>query len=84
MPRQIDHKHAFGPRALNSLAQAFEGAWQEVGTQFNQKTDSERIELTRAKLAQWIINNATIAKLDVENVEQLKEHALQAFIVRQN
>jgi hypothetical protein len=76
MARQIDHKHAFGPRALNSLAQALEDAWQEVGAQINQETGPEQIELTRAKLAQWIINYATIGKLDEENVEELKEHAL--------
>ena len=76
MARQIDHKHAFGPRALNCMAQAFEDAWQEVGAQINQKASPEQIELTRGKLAQWIINYATIGKLDAENVEELKEHAL--------
>jgi hypothetical protein len=76
MPRQIDNKHAFGPPALKSLAQTFEDAWQDVGTQISQETATEQIDLTRTKLAQWIINYATIGKLDAENVEQLKEHAL--------
>ena len=56
MPRQVDHKHAFGPRALKSLSRAFEDAWREVGSQIPQETTSEQIELTRTKLAQWVIN----------------------------
>ena len=76
MPRHIDHKHAFGPRALKSLERAFEDAWREVDAQIPQETTSEQIELTRTKLAQWIINYATVGKLDVENVARLKEHAL--------
>ena len=76
MPRHIDHKQAFGPRALKSLERAFEDAWREVDAQIPLETTSEEIELTRTKLAQWIINYATIGKLDLENVERLKEHAL--------
>ena len=76
MPHHIDYKHAFGPRALKSLERAFEDAWREVDAQIRQETTSEQIELTRTKLAQWIINYATVGKLDVENVRQLKEQAL--------
>ena len=76
MPRHIDHKQAFGPRALKSLERAFEDAWREVDAQIPQETTSEEIELTRTKLAQWIINYATVGKLDLENVERLKEHTL--------
>jgi hypothetical protein len=76
MPHRIDYKHSFGPRALKSLERAFENAWREVDAQIPQETTSEQVELTRSKLAQWIITCATIGKLDVEDVERLKEHAL--------
>ena len=76
MPHHIDYKHAFGPRALKSMERAFEDAWREVDAQMPQETTSEQIELVRMKLAQWVINYATVGKLDVENVEGLKEHAL--------
>jgi hypothetical protein len=75
MPHPIEHKHAFGPRELNKLAQAFEGACRDLAEESNART-AEQLELTRITLAQWIITCATKGVVDVENVEQLKVHAL--------
>ena len=75
MPRRIEHKHAFGPRELNKLAQAFEGAWRELAEEANEST-AEQIEFSRTTLAQWIMTYATMGALDVEDVERLKEHGL--------
>jgi hypothetical protein len=74
LPR-IEHKHAFGPRELNKLAQAFEGAWRDLTEEVNEYT-AEQLEVTRTTLAQSIIACATRGAVNVENIGQLKEHGL--------
>ena len=76
MPRRIDHTHAFGPRQLNRLALIFEDAWREVRSEIADEACDAEIEYTRAKLAQWIINYATIGKVDLAKVRELRSHAL--------
>jgi|SRR4029079_3674254 hypothetical protein len=74
MPRRVEHKNAFGPRELNKLAQAFEGAWRALA-EVNGET-SEQLELRRTTLAQWIMTYATQGGFDLGDVEQLKQHGL--------
>ncbi len=74
MPRRVEHKNAFGPRELNKLAQAFEGAWRALA-EVNGET-SEQLELRRTTLAQWIMTYATRGGFDLGDVEQLKQHGL--------
>ena len=74
LPR-IEHKHAFGPRELTKLAQAFEGAWRDLAEEINE-CSAEQLEVTRTTLAQSIIACATRGEINAENVGQLKEHAL--------
>jgi hypothetical protein len=77
LPR-IEHKHAFGPRELNKLAQAFEGAWRDLAEEINECT-AERLEFIRTTLARSIIVCATRGAINVDNVAQLKEHGLLGF-----
>jgi hypothetical protein len=75
MLTRIEHKHAFGPRELNKLAQAFEGAWRDLAEEVSECT-AERLEFTRTTLAQSIIVCATRGGINVDNVGQLKERGL--------
>jgi hypothetical protein len=75
MPRRIEHKHAFGPRELHKLAHAFEGAWRDLAGEANNAT-SEQLEVSRVTLAQWVMTYAARGGIDLEDVEQLKQHVL--------
>jgi hypothetical protein len=75
MHARIEHKHAFGPRELNKLAQAFEGAWRGLAEEVSE-CSTEQLEFTRTTLAQAIFACATRGAINVENVGQLREHGL--------
>ena len=74
LPR-IEHKHAFGPRELNQLAQAFEGAWRDLAEEINECT-VEQVLVARTTLAQSIFAGATRGMINVENVEELRGYGL--------
>ena len=77
MPEQIDRdNYAFGPRALNCLALAFDRAWRQLRSEGIDTDTPEEIERIRTKLAQSIIACATAREYDVE---QLKEVGLMGF-----
>ena len=65
MRHRIEHKHAFGPRELQDLELAFDGAWHELRAQGIEPNTLEQIEMTRTKLARWIVNYAAIGERDV-------------------
>ena len=77
MPQEIGHDHhAFGPRALNCLALAFDRAWRQLRSEGIDTDTPEEIELIRTKLAQSIIACAIAREYDVE---QLKDVGLMGF-----
>jgi hypothetical protein len=65
MPHRIEHKHAFGPRELKNLGLAFDSAWQELRAQGIEANTLEQTEMTRTRLARWIINYAALGERDV-------------------
>jgi hypothetical protein len=77
MPQEIkrDH-HVFGPRALNCLALAFDGAWRQLRSEGINAETSEQIELFRTQLAQSIVACAIAREYDVE---QLKDNGLMGY-----
>ena len=65
MPQEIGHDHhAFGPRALNCLALAFDRAWRQLRSEGIDTDTPEEIELIRTKLAQSIIACAIAREYD--------------------
>jgi hypothetical protein len=76
MPHQIARKFAFGPGALNDLAQAFDTAWLELrdwGIEANTQT---QVKCIKTKLAQRIMECAAEGEGDVEH---LKDFGLQGL-----
>jgi hypothetical protein len=76
MRHRIEHKHAFGPGELRNLGRAFEGAWHELRAQGFEAITLEQTEMTRTKLARWIIDYAAIGERDVA---RLKENGLMGL-----
>ena len=76
MRHRIEHKHAFGPGELRNLGRAFEGAWHELRAQGFEANTLEQTEMTRTKLARWIIDYAAIGE---RNVARLKEDGLMGL-----
>lgn len=76
MPHQIARKFAFGPSALNDLAQAFDIAWLETRTWGVEGNTDEQIKRIKTKLAQRIMEHAREGEQDVEH---LKEFGLQGL-----
>ena len=75
MPHQIE-RIAFGPSALNDLAQAFDAAWLETRTWGVAGNTDEQIKRIKTKLAQRIMEYAADGEHDVEH---LKEFGLQGL-----
>jgi hypothetical protein len=76
MPHQIERKFAFGPSALNDLAQAFDTAWLELRAWGVEANTNEQVKCIKTKLAQRIMEYATEGE---PNVEHLKEFGLQGL-----
>jgi len=76
MPHKIERKIAFGPSALNDLAQAFDTAWLELHAWGIEENTDEQIQWIKTKLAQRIMEYAAEGELDVA---QLKEFGLQGL-----
>ena len=76
MSQRIAHKIAFGPSALNDLAQAFDSAWLELCAWGVQANTEEQIKRIRMNLAQRIMEYATEGEDDVVH---LKEFGLQGL-----
>jgi hypothetical protein len=76
MPYQIERKFAFGPSALNDLAQAFDTAWLELRAWGVEANTNEQVKCIKTKLAQRIMEYATEGE---PNVEHLKEFGLQGL-----
>ena len=76
MPHKIERKFAFGPSALNDLAQAFDTAWLELHAWGIQANTAEQVQWIKTKLAQRIMESATEGELDVAH---LKEFGLQGL-----
>jgi hypothetical protein len=76
MPHQIERKIAFGPSALNDLAQAFDTAWLELCGWGIEANTEEQVQCIKTKLAQRIMEYAAEGEHDVEH---LKEFGLQGL-----
>ena len=74
MPHKIERKTAFGPSALNDLAQAFDMAWLELHAWDIEVNTDEQVQWIKAKLAQRIMEYAAEGERDVAH---LKEFGLQ-------
>jgi hypothetical protein len=64
MPNQIARKFAFGPSALNDLAQAFYIAWLETRAWGVEGNTDEQIKRIKTKLAQRIMEYASEGEQD--------------------
>ena len=67
MPHKNGRNLAFGPSALNVLAQAFDSAWLELRPRGIEANTEEQIKCIKTKLAQRIIEYATEGEHDVEH-----------------
>ena len=76
MPHKIARKFAFGPSALNDLAQAFDTAWLELHAWGIAANTDEQVQWIKTKLAQRIMEYAAEGELDVVH---LKEFGLQGM-----
>ena len=76
MPHQIERRFAFGPSALNDLAQTFDTAWLETCTWGVEGNTGEQIKRIKTTLAQRIMEYAREGEQDVEH---LKEFGLQGL-----
>jgi hypothetical protein len=76
MSQRIAHKIAFGPSALNDLAQAFDSAWLELCAWGVQANTEEQINRIRTNVARRIMEYATEGEDDVVH---LKEFGLQGL-----
>ena len=74
MPHKIERKIAFGPSALDDLAQAFDTAWLELHAWGIAANTDEQVQWIKTKLAQRIMEYAAEGELDVVH---LKEFGLQ-------
>ena len=74
MPHKIEGKTAFGPSALNDLAQAFDRAWLELHVWDIEANTDEQVQWIKTKLAQRIMECAAEGERDVA---RLKEFGLQ-------
>jgi hypothetical protein len=75
MPREINHKHPFGSRALKRLARAFESAWREVDADSTQNATSDPTDLVildQAFEAAWAVIQAHDPFRDLDKDEQLQ------------
>ena len=55
MPHKIERKFAFGPSALNDLAQAFDAAWLELRAWGIEANTDEQVKCIKTNLAQRIM-----------------------------
>ena len=69
MPHKKERNLAFGPSALNDLAQAFDTAWLELSAWGIQANTEQQIKCIKTKLAQRIIEYATEGEHDVEHLK---------------
>ena len=69
MPHKKERNLAFGPSALNVLAQAFDSAWLELRPRGIEANTEEQIKCIKTKLAQRIIEYATEGEHDVEHLK---------------
>jgi hypothetical protein len=76
MPHKIERKFAFGPSALNDLAQAFDAAWLELRAWGIEANTDEQVKCIKTNLAQRIMEYAAEGEHDVEH---LKEFGLQGL-----
>jgi hypothetical protein len=74
MPHKTERKIAFGPSALDDLAQAFDTAWLELHAWGIAANTDEQVQWIKTKLAQRIMEYAAEGELDVVH---LKEFELQ-------
>ena len=74
MPHKIEGTTAFGPNALNDLAQAFDTAWLELHAWDIEANTDEQVQWIKTKLAQRIMEYAAEGERDVA---RLKEFGLQ-------
>jgi hypothetical protein len=75
MPREINHKHAFGSRALKRLAQAFEYARREGEAQNAQDRPLDTAELAildQAFETAWAVIQAHDPFRDLDRDQQLQ------------
>ena len=76
MTHKIERKIAFGPSALNDLAQAFDTAWLEFRAWGIEANTDEQVKCIKANLARRIMEHAAEGEHDVEH---LKEFGLQGL-----
>ena len=76
MPHKIERKFAFGPSALNDLAQAFDTAWLELRARGIEANTDEQVKCIKTNLARRIMEYAAEGEHDVEH---LKEFGLQGL-----
>ena len=69
MPHKKERNLAFGPSALNDLAQAFDTAWLELRAWGIEANTEQQIKCIKTKLAQRIIEYATEGEHDVEHLK---------------
>ncbi len=70
--RQLIGSSIYGPRALQVVFQAFDGAWDDMAPHFG--NDQRTIEQARKRLAHAIL---IVATEDSDDVESLKKDALR-------
>ena len=69
MPHKKGRNLAFGSRALNVLAQAFDSAWLELRARGIEANTEQQIKCIKTKLAQRIIEYAAEGEHDVEHLK---------------
>ena len=69
MPHKKERNLAFGPSALNDLAQAFDTAWLELRAWGIEANTEQQIKCIKTKLAQRIIEYAAEGEHDVEHLK---------------
>ncbi len=72
--RQLIGTSIFGPRALQVVFQAFDGAWGEIAPEFGD--DPRSLERARTRLAHAIL---VVASEDSDDPDRLKRDALQVM-----
>ncbi len=73
--RQLIGSSIYGPRALQVVFQAFDGAWDDMAGRFGD--DQRAIERVQKRLAHAIL---MVATEDSDDVERLKKDALRLIM----
>lgn len=74
--RQLIGSSIYGPRALQVVFQAFDGAWNDMAVQFGK--DQRAIERAQQRLAHALL---VVASEDSDDAERLKKDALRLVAV---